>query len=159
MKRTRLLNRKRKSGDMGDEVAYRKQRNLCAGLLRKAKVAYYKNLKPAVICDNKKFWGAVKPLFSEKCVSADSITLVENGGVVTDDQQVADIFNDFFGGAVRDLNIDYFEHFSFDCVYSENSDPIMGAIEKYSKHLSILKIRQVVPRDSVFSFKPTDLAV
>ena len=80
MKRTRLLNRKRKSGGVDDGAAYRRQRNFCVSLLRKTKAAYYGNLKPAVICDNKKFWNAVKPLFSEKCVSADSVTLVENGG-------------------------------------------------------------------------------
>ena len=42
-------------------LAYKKQRNRCVSLLRKDK-----NLNPSIICDNKKFWKNVKPLFSEK---------------------------------------------------------------------------------------------
>ena len=38
----------------------------------------------------------MKPLFSEKCLSADNITLIENGKIVSGEQQLADIFNDFF---------------------------------------------------------------
>ncbi len=112
-------------------------------------------MKPSSICDNKKFWDTVKPLFSEKCVSSDNITLIENNEIVSDDKQVADIFNDFFSKAVKSLNIDYFEHFSFEYVFSENEDPIMKAIEKYSKHPSILKIREHYPQSTPFSFEPT----
>ena len=124
MKRTRLLNRWRGHGADGSRDAYRRQRNHCTNLLRKIKRSYYGNLKPLSICDNRKFWSVVKPLFSGKCVSGDSISLIENGVIVSDDKQVADIFNDYFGGAVKCLNIDYFEHFSFDCVYSEEEDPV-----------------------------------
>ena len=157
MKRTRLLNRKRRSGSVGDESAYKRQRNLCANLLRKVKKSHYGNLKPSSVCDNKKFWGTVKPLFSEKCISSDSISLIENKVIVSDDKQVAEIFNDYFSNAVKYLNIDYFEHFSFDCVYSGREDSIHKAIEKYSRHPSILKIKENYPQNTSFSFKPTDL--
>ena len=114
-------------------------------LLKKAKSAYYSNLHPSNVCDNKKFWNAVKPLFSDKCISSDPITLIEktsvrNEEMVSDDKQTAVIFNRFFSNAVKNLNIDYFEHFSFDCVYSENMDPIQNAIEKYRNHPYLLRI-------------------
>ena len=99
----------------------------------------------------------MKPLFSDKCVASDSITLVENKEIISNDGDVATIFNNFFSGAVKSLNIDYYEHFSFDCNYSENEDPIMNAVEKYSKHPSILKIQQHYSPVSSFSFKPTNL--
>ncbi len=126
-------------------------------LLKRVKATYYGSLKPASICDNKNFWKTVKPLFSGKCVTTDSIALVENKEIVSDDKEVATIFNNFFSGAVKSLNLDYFEHFSFDCIYSESEDPILNAIEKYSKHPSIVKIKQHYPPVSSFSFKPTNL--
>ncbi len=76
---------------------------------------------------------------------------------MSDDKQLADIFNNFFSNAVKSLNIDYFEHFSFDCVYSESTDPINKAIEKYSKHPSSLKIKGHYPQNNNFSFQPTNL--
>ena len=100
-----VLNKYRSDLSAENEIAYKKQRNLCVGLLRKVKASYYSNLKPANVCDNKKFWGTVKPLFSEKCVSGDDITLVENKTIISDDKQVAGIFNSFFSGAVKSLNI------------------------------------------------------
>ena len=57
----------------------------------------------------------------------------------------------------KSLNIDYFEHFSWDCIFSESDDLITKAIEKYSKHPSILKINEHYPKNNKFSFQPTNL--
>ena len=159
-KRTKLLHKYRKNRTEENHTAYKKQRNLCTKLLKKNKATYYGNLKPSQISDNKKFWKNVKPLFSEKCVSNDNIALIEKTGVmreeiITDDKKLAEIFNNFFSGAVRSLNINYFEFFSWDCIFSENEDPIIKAIEKYSKHPSILKINEHYPQNKKFSFEPT----
>ena len=76
--------------------------------------------------------------------------------IILDDDQVAHIFNRFFSNAVKGLNIDYFEHFSFDCIFSESEDPVINAIEKYSKHPSILKIKENYPQNTTFSFQETN---
>ena len=161
MKRTKLLNKYRKEKNDVNERAYKKQRNKCVKLLKKVKISYYGNLKPANITDNKKFWKMVKPLFSDKVKSADSITLIENNKIVSDDKEVADIFNTFFGNAVKMLNIESYEHFSFDEYFlrtdTENEDPIKRAIEKYADHPSIKKIKEKIPIVSPFSFKETTL--
>ena len=161
MKRTRLLNKFRREKNTINEVAYKKQRNLCVNLLRKTNKSYFENLKPSCVSDSKKFWKVVKPLFSDKVTSSDNITLIENNEIVSKDSEVADIFNSFFGNAVRNLNIDSYEHFSFDEYFlrsePENEDPIIRAIEKYENHPSIQKIKQIHISNSVFSFKPTDL--
>ena len=129
-----------------NKESYKKQRNLCVSLLKKVKKSYFENLKPSSICDNKKFWKTVKPLFSDKIISTDNITLIENDVIVTEDKKVAEIFNSFFSNAVKNLNIDSYEHFSFDeyflCKEKGNDDPIIKAIEKYDKHPSILKIKK-----------------
>ena len=65
----------------------KKQRNKCVSLLKEAKKAYFGNLQPSKICDNKKFWKTVNPLFTEKATSTDNITLIENNEIVSDDQK------------------------------------------------------------------------
>ena len=45
---------------------YAKQRNLCVTLLRKSKREFYGNLNEKILCDNKKFWGVVKSVLSNK---------------------------------------------------------------------------------------------
>ena len=94
-------------------------------------------------------------------MSTDNITLIENKEVFSDDQKVAEIFNNFFSNAVKNLNIDYYEYFSFDkyflCKDAENEDPILRAIEKYENHPSILKIKESIPESECFTFIQTDL--
>ena len=161
MKRSRLKNNYQKRKTDANLVAYKKQRNLCVNLLKKSKRSYFQNLKPSDICDNKKFWKTVKPLFSEKTMSTENITLVENNVIVSEDEKVANIFNSFFSNAVKNLNIEQYEHFSFDeyflCKETENEDSVLRAIEKYERHLSVRKIKEVTDQSSSFSFKPTDL--
>ena len=161
MKRTRLLNKYRKEKTICNELAYKKQRNHCVSLLRIMKKEYYEKLKPSSICDNISFWKVTKPLCSDKPMSSDSITLIEKKEIISDDQTVASIFSSFFSNAVRNLNIDYYEHFSWDryfvCNEIEKDDPILKAIEKYEDHPSIIKIRELNDSNKVFSFKPINL--
>ena len=161
MKRSRLRNIYLNNRNEANAMAYKRQRNMCVFLLKNAKKTYFGNLKPSKISDNKNFWKTVNPLFSEKGVSTDKITLIENKGIVSDDKHVAEIFNDFFSNAVKNLNIDYYEHFSFDkyflCKDTEENDPILKAIEKYENHPSILKINETTSRNECFHFKHTDL--
>ena len=102
-------------------------------------------------------------MLSDKCMSNDDIALIEKTGVfkeeiITNDDKLAEIFNKFFSGAVKSININYYEYFSWDCIFSENEDPIFKAIEKYSKHPSILKIKEHYPQSNIFSFIPTNHA-
>ena len=48
---------------------YAKQGSLWVALLRKNKGEFYSNLNEKKLCDNKKFWGVVKPILSNKIVS------------------------------------------------------------------------------------------
>ena len=50
-----------------------KQRNICVGLVKKAKRNYCENLHLKDISDNKMFWATVKPLFSNKIKSAENL--------------------------------------------------------------------------------------
>ena len=74
----------------------KRQRNKCVSLIKKAKKTYFGHLNPSAICDNKRFWKVIKPLFSEQPVSTNSITLIENNVIFNDDVTIAETFNDFF---------------------------------------------------------------
>ena len=51
------------------------------------------------------FWKTVKSSFSNKSNNFESITLVENDSIVSDDNEVANIFNEDFSNLVEDLNL------------------------------------------------------
>ena len=96
MTRSRLKNNFNKDPSVENENAYKKQRNLCVNLFRKAKREYYATLNPSVVDDNKKFWTAIKPLFSDKVKLKNNITLIEGENIFSDDNDVAEKLNKFF---------------------------------------------------------------
>ena len=80
MLRTILRNQFLKKTILEARIKCNKQRNICVSLVKKAKLNYYENLDLNDINDSKRFWATVKPLFSNKIKSADSIFLDESGG-------------------------------------------------------------------------------
>ena len=96
MKRSRLRNKfLRDRADISREE-YKKQRNLCVSLLKKAKKDHFANLDIKSVTDNKKFWQTVKPLFSNKVKAKTVIKLVENDVMIEDESEIAKIFNEYF---------------------------------------------------------------
>ena len=55
MKRSKLRHDCLKDRNDASQSAYRKQRNLCVTLLRKAKKQYFSNLEPKLLTDTKHF--------------------------------------------------------------------------------------------------------
>ena len=91
------------------------------------------------VVDNKQFWRAVKPLFSDKTKSNEKITLVVDETVTTQDEQNAELLNLFFSNAVKSLKILRFSNTN--PLAERLSDPTHKAILKYKNHPSILAIR------------------
>ena len=98
-------------------------------LLRKTKKEFYNNLNVKYITENKLFWKTVKPLFTDKTLKDERITLVENNKVISDESKLVDIFGKYFGNIVQNLGIDGLTNIS-----SENETvTIRKAIKKISK--------------------------
>ena len=154
MLRSNLRNKLNKNKTLESNLAYKKQRNLCTSLLRKAKTKYYANLNPSLVTDNKTFWKTVKPLLSEKTTISDSINLVENLDICSDDEKVAHIFNTYFSNVVNNLNIERKEDILN--LNVNDYDPILKAIDKYKNHPSILKINETVEQHVSFSLQLTE---
>ena len=100
MARSRLRNIYLKNNTVVNRGNYVKQRNFCVNLLRKVKRDYYNNINVNNITDNKKFWGTIKPGFTDKVNSNDQISLMENNEIITDSAAVANIMANFFSNVV-----------------------------------------------------------
>ena len=106
MLRTKLCNKFLKQKTRETRSVYNKQRNICVRILRKAERSYFENLDIKNLSDNRKFWGAVKPLFSNKVRSNDYITLKENDLLIRSEYKMANIFNTFFVNIVSNAGIE-----------------------------------------------------
>ena len=156
MKRARLKNRYNKFPTEKNLTSYKKHRNFCVSLLKKEKKNYYNNLDIKVFEHNKKFWKAVKPLFSSKCNLKANITIIDYGIVTTDKQEVAEILNTFFIEAVQNLEIENVFCNDKNENQSENIDEVLdNIIEKYKLHPSILKIKKNANVIDKFKFNDT----
>ena len=57
---------------------FQKQRNKCVSLLRKVKKEYFSSLNINKVEDNKSVWKIVKPFLSNKTVSSENITIIDD---------------------------------------------------------------------------------
>ena len=151
LNRSRLLNKFRNENTEQNKWAYKKQRNLCVKLLTRAKKTFYNTLDVKKVCDNKIFWKTIKPNFTEKTFKDQKITLVEKETVISEDSERAEVFKNYFGNVVKNLNIRH------PIYLHEDNDPIANAIKNFEQHPSILKIKETRNICSSFSFKPVSL--
>ena len=94
MMRSKLRNKFLQDKNEQSRNDYRKQRNLCVALVRRAKQQYFSSLDLNLIVDNKKFWKTVKQLFSDKISHKDIINLTEDGKIITEDLWFVQGFED-----------------------------------------------------------------
>ena len=81
---------------------------------------------------NKSFWKCVKPLFTEKNVRSNKITLVEDNSILENNDKIAETFNHFFTSAVLNLNILPFVDQSVEIDHIK--DPTLRIIEPNKNH-------------------------
>ena len=150
MRRSALKNRYNRDRTTETEKAFKKQKNYTNRLLKKEKKKYFANLNLKNYTDNKKFWNTVKPLFSNYSGAAQKITLVEDDKILTNDEEVARVFNDFFIESTLSLGIN--ENIVLQNDTEDLVDPVKIAMRKFSHHPSILGIKANVTVKSKFSF-------
>ena len=85
MKRTRLRNKFLKNRNDYNKKDFSDQRNYCVSLVRKSKKLYYSNLGERKVTDNKTFWKIIKTFLSNKMVSREKVTLIEEDEIVESD--------------------------------------------------------------------------
>ena len=134
MKRTRLRNKLLKNRNDYKKKEFLKQRNYCMSLVRKSKKLYYSNLDEKKVTD-KIFWKTIKPFLSNKIVSREKVTLIEEDEIVESDINTAQILNTFFSNIVSNLKIA--EYANCDSISDNINDPVIKSIVKYRNHTSI----------------------
>ena len=107
---------------------FNRQRNFCVSLLRKTKRRFFGKLDHNVVYDNRTFWKTVGPLFSEKAFHKESIILNNNNKIISNDEELAEIFNKHFSKIVEKLDID--ETLASNIASSDITDPVLNAIKK-----------------------------
>ena len=115
--------------------------------VKKNQKVSYEKLDERKVSDNKLFWKTVKASLSEKFNAKERISLIENGEIVKTEKERAEVFNNFFGNIVKNLNISQYS--DFDPIIEKVKDPTLKAILKYKKHPSILAIRTKCIRNGI----------
>ena len=138
MQRSRLRNKFLRDRTDISREEYKKQRNLCVSLLKKAKKDHFANLDLKSVTGNKKFWQTVKPLFSNKVKAKTVIKLVENDAMIDDESEIAKIFNEYFVNIVKKLGILTEDQTMYSA--ANQLSEVEMAIIKYKNHPSIKAI-------------------
>ena len=113
----------------------------------KCKREYFDKLN--VKTTTKPFWKTCKPYFSNKHSHGGSkITLIENDRIISENNKIAKTFNTYFESVTDPLNL-----FEWIGESVNSNDKIEQILFKFSKHPSILKIKQKVKINSKFSFQ------
>ena len=97
----------------------------------------------------------MKPLFSDKTKSADSIFLDESGEIIRNKVKVANVFNKYFVNMVPSMGITNNNNFLSTTDTSDTNDPLEKIIDKYKNHPSITCInRHMTNSELSFTFQP-----
>ena len=157
---SRLHNKYLKEETADSKIAYDKQKNYCDNLLRRTRKNYFANIKISSITDNKKFWKTAILLFLDKISHKETISLVENDAVFSNNQVVADTCNNHFNNIVKNfltLTNKTFPKKKMKDLNVNLLDPMEAAILKYKNHPSLNVVRDKLSRldNSNFHFKYT----
>ena len=131
---------------------YRIQRNKCLSLIRKAKKDYYHSLSMKTLSNQRKFWKTVRPIFSEKAYAEKISSIINDGDIITDNEEIANIMNKFYTNITKSLDI-------HDIPVAENEEHIMfdnaidKIIHKFHSHPSVSRIKDTYPTDTLFNFR------
>ena len=107
---------------------YRRLRNRVVALRNRSIKIYFQ-----IRCEkpNREFWKTVSPfIVDNRSKSSNNITLNENEHIVTDSNEIAEIFNEHFVNVAAEIG------------FPDSITSVETSIEKHLNHSSILKIRE-----------------
>ena len=141
--RSRLRKRLNKNPTVENRINFKKQRNKCAFLRRKAIKNHFKEATRHGTMSNKEFWDLVKPFLTNKggLITRD-ISLVENDTVITDDQELAEILNDHYINILEKSSGKKPISLEKNTRISDDRQIVRLILDKYKNHPSVLAIIQ-----------------
>ena len=141
MLRSKLKNKFNKERNHINWCNYKRQRNRCLSILRKTKKEYFTSLNIKQVSENKLFWKTVKPFFSDKASNSSKITLVEENNIISDEEEIANIMNNYFINVTKTLNL------------KKQLGVGRSGINEFENHISIKMIHEKYPEILPESFK------
>ena len=93
-------------------------------------------------------------MFSNKSVNRESVTLVKCDKTLSENLEVAELFNAFFSNIVKEMNISLGQELLTE--EDHIKDPVLRIIERFKKHPSVVAIF-VNHKDNAFSFRHVPL--
>ena len=159
MKKSKTRNKYLKWPSRENYVSYKKSKNKCNSLTKKAKKIFFKEATKDGIMSNKKFWSTVKPFVTnERYTSNDFISLEKDGGLISNEKELVERFKQNYIDLVE--NSSRKKPLSLgDCSdASQDELTVKEIISEYNNHPSIQNIKSVFNADSKFDLpKPTVL--
>ena len=146
MTRSRLRNKFLINPISPNGLTYKRYRNFCTRLVRKEEKTLYHKL----ITDKKKFWKTVKPLFSEKIIYLLKLLYWKVTKWSLPMKKWQKQWTLFFSNVTKKLDIQGFS--TNDFIYDLEINPTDNIVVKFRDHPSIFKIKEVLPKGSVFHF-------
>ena len=143
-----------------NELAYKKQRNLCVSIRRKSITNYLNKFTDKGLETNKPFCKFIKPFLTNKGTLTDrDITIVDGKKIISDDFELAKTFNNHYINTVE-IN----SGFKPLKITNQSKDDLLvidEIIRTYQDHPSAKQIKKVIttsntPKPIYFSFEPTN---
>ena len=145
-----VKNKVNKTKDPTDIKNYKIQRNYVANLNKNAKLEYFSKFESN---DNKPFWVNCKRYFTNKHGKADTdIVLSKNGELILKNNEMANIFNDYFGSIVENLGLNHWDDHSLSP--TKSSEGLKISLNGIKIQPSIRNIKANFNSVCIFSFQP-----
>ena len=148
--RSRFKNNLNKNPTDDNKIKYKKQRNLCVNLRKKAIKQHIRKVTDSGIIENKNFWEIIKPFITNKNgLSNNNITLIHNNSVIMDDKELTSLFNDHYINVVeKTTGVKPF------CIsdgnFKNKNELICDIISRYKNHPSIVKVKEMILHNEAF---------
>ena len=155
MKRSELKSKYLKFQNSKNRNNYKKQRNLCVSLKKKANKNDFQINMKNIKGNSKPFYDLIKPYLTNKgALSSNDIVILENNTFISNDREIADIFNDYYINVIKYTQHTVSDNIT-DIISETNTDAtIDNIIDMYKDHPSIQRINIMNSEANTFSFRP-----
>jgi len=129
--RNMARNKYYKSKTPDNYCLYKEKRNVVNSLKQKLTTSHIRERSKSGT-QNKHFWSTMKPFFSKKSIASNDIMLRESERLITEENELCEIFNTFFVNIGSDVGI-----------VDNINKPITDILNEYRAHPSIITINTV----------------
>ena len=102
---------------------------------------YFNSLNMNQVSDKKLFWKSVKQFSNDKRSNSSKITLVEENNIISDEEEIANIMNNYFINVTKALNL------------KKQLGVWRSGVNEFENHISIKMIHEKYPEILPESFK------